>query len=240
MISPALSKIAGHSKRSSLAELQVDVIADLICPWCYLGKRRLDDALAAVHGPSTVSWFPFQLNPSMPPSGMPFDDYLRSKFGDPEKLQPALEELTRLGREQRINFRFERLKTVPNTLNAHRLVNLAETEGANISRLVEHIFAAFFAHGEDISDRDVLVTLGAREGLESADILRVLEDDTSRRVVLAQESQVRQSGVSGVPNFLVNKRLFVVGAQSAEGLVSVFDRAMFGEESDLPASQTVH
>ncbi len=160
--------------------------------------------------------------------------------GDPEKLQPALEELTRLGHEQRINFRFDRLNIVPNTLDAHRLVNLAETEGANISRLVEHIFAAFFAEGEDISDRDVLVALAAREGLESADVLRALEDDTSRRVVLAQESQVRRSGVSGVPNFLVNKRLFVVGAQSTEGLVNVFDRAMFGEESDLPTSQTVH
>jgi len=240
MISPGLSNISGHDDRSSPAELQVDVIADLICPWCYLGKRRLDDALAAVHGPSSVSWFPFQLNPAMPESGVAFDDYLRTKFGDPEKLQPAIEELTRLGKSAGIRFRFDRIDNVPNTLNAHRLMSLAETNGASSSRLAEQLLRSFFEEGQDISNPDVLAEVGAREGLSSSAVLAALEDDVSRRSVLAQEAQVRQSGVTGVPDFLVNKRLFVVGAQSTDNLVSVFDRAMFGEESDLITSPTVH
>jgi predicted DsbA family dithiol-disulfide isomerase len=240
MISPGKSQRSGHDKRSSPAELQVDVIADLICPWCYLGKRRLNDALSAVHGPSIVNWFPFQLNPTMPESGMPFDEYLTTKFGDPEKLQPAIEELTRLGRAEGITFRFDRLHTVPNSLNAHRLMKLAEIEGADNSKLAEHILSAFFEKGDDISNIDVLAGLGAMAGLEAAKVIAMLDDDKSRRVVLAQEAQVRQSGVTGVPDFLINKRLFVVGAQSTDGLVSVFDRAMFGEESDLLTSPTVH
>jgi predicted DsbA family dithiol-disulfide isomerase len=117
----------------SLATLEVDMIADLVCPWCYLGKRRLDDALLAVHGPTTLTWYPFQLNPDMPASGMPFDEYLAHKFGNPDALQPALNELVTAGKAEGINFRFDRMNRVPNTLNAHRLMRLAETEGANAS-----------------------------------------------------------------------------------------------------------
>lgn len=239
MIGTGLSNISGRNDRSSPAELQVDVIADLVCPWCFLGKRRLDDALSAVHGPSSVNWFPFQLNPDMPESGMAFDEYLRTKFGDPEKLQPAVEELTRLGLAEGINFRFERITNVPNTLNAHRVMSLAETDGAS-SRLAEQLLKAFFEDGQDISNPDVLAEIGAREGLSPTAVLGILEDDVSRHSVLAQEAQVRQSGVTGVPDFLINKRLFVVGAQSTANLVSVFDRAMFGEESDLITSPTLH
>ena len=240
MIGPGITKIAPHSLQESPATLQVDVIADLICPWCYLGKRRLDEALAAVHGPSVVTWYPFQLNPDMPMTGMPFEQYLETKYGNPADLIPALEELTRAGRAEGIQFRFDRLSHVPNTLNAHRLMNLAEHKGAETSRLAETLLRGFFEHGLDISDRDVLTELGNEIGLGNAEIGATLENEQSKSVVLSQEAQVRQSGVTGVPDFLVNKRLFVVGAQSTENLVKVFDRAMFGEESDLPVSPTIH
>jgi predicted DsbA family dithiol-disulfide isomerase len=236
MISPELSRLTP----SQPATLQVDVIADLICPWSYLGKRRLDDALAAVHGPSLITWYPFQINPDMPAAGQPFEDYLATKFGDPQKLQPALQELTAAGKTEGLDFRFDRLSVVPNTMNAHRLMKLAETEGANTSALAENIFRGFFQEGLDIADRDVLVEIGAQCALPSDKIIETLDDDLSRRVVISQEAQVRQSGVTGVPDFLVNKRLFVVGAQSTENLVGVFDRVMFGEESDLEVSATVH
>lgn len=240
MIGPGIAKMTSRGLLQSPATLQVDVIADLICPWCYLGKRRLDDALAAVHGPSLVTWYPFQLNPDMPEQGMPFEEYLASKYGDPAQLEPALEQLAAAGRAEGINFRFDRLRHVPNTLNAHRLMNLAEQKGVATSRLAESILTGFFEHGLDISDRDVLTEIGAGFGLGHAEISGTLENEQSKSVVLSQEAQVRQSGVTGVPDFLVNKRLFVVGAQSTENLVNVFDRAMFGEESDLPVSPTVH
>lgn len=240
MIGPELTTLTRDADAASPAVLRVDVIADLICPWCYLGKRRLDDALSAVHGPSQISWYPFQLNPAMPAGGMPFEEYLSSRFGDAELLQPAMDELRAAGKSEGINFRFEKLTQVPNTLDAHRVMRLAESTGASPSDLAETILRSFFEEGLDIADRDILVELGGRHGLESPAVHKTLDDDLSRRIVLSQEAQVRQSGVTGVPDFLVNKRLFVVGAQPTENLVNVFDRAMFGEESDLVVSPTVH
>ena len=240
MINPNVARISGKDDAASPAMLQVDIIADLICPWCYLGKRRLDDALLAVHGPSVVNWYPFQLNPTMPEAGMGFDEYLAARYGDPETLQPALAQLTAAGAAEGINFRFDRITHVPNSLNAHRVMKLAETDGISASGLAENLLRGFFEEGMDISQRDVLLDVGSRSGLSETSIIRVLDDDTTRQTVLSQEAQVRRSGVTGVPDFLINKRLFVIGAQSTANLVNVFDRAMFGEESDLPVSATVH
>lgn len=240
MIGPEITRISEPRAVTAPATLQIDVIADLACPWSYLGKRRLDDALAAVHGPSVVTWYPYQINPDMPANGMPLNDYLAQKFGDPATVQPALEQLESTGKKTGIDFRFDQIERVPNTLNAHRVMNLAESRGLNTSSLADRILGAFFTHGLDIAEPGVLAEIGAQSGLEKGAVLAVLEDEKSRNVVLSQEAQVRQSGVVGVPDFLVNKRLFVVGAQQTDKLVNVFDRAMFGDESDLPASATLH
>lgn len=240
MINPIIARNPRAGEGASPALLQVDVIADLVCPWCYLGKRRLDDALLAVHGPSAVTWYPFQLNPEIPEDGLAFEEYLAGRFGDPVALEPVLAELTSAGKAEGINFRFERIRRVPNTVNAHRLMKLAETAGTRASDVAEHILRAFFEDGLDISERDVLVDIGDRSGLSSLSVNAALDDEATRQAVLSQEAQVRQSGVTGVPDFLINKRLFVIGAQSTESLVNVFDRAMFGEDSDLPVSPTIH
>jgi predicted DsbA family dithiol-disulfide isomerase len=144
--------------------LQIDVIADLVCPWSYLGKKRLDDALSAVHGPSVVTWYPYQLNPNMPLSGQPFEEYLQSKYGPPDSLQPAMDQLVISGKAEGIDFRFDRITNVPNTLNAHRLMNLAESQSADTSSLAESILQVFSA-GLDISKPDVLAEMGIRVGL---------------------------------------------------------------------------
>jgi len=239
MINPAIGR-PEVGDAASPATLNVDVIADLICPWSYLGKRRLDEALSRVLGPVMVSWYPFQLNPDMPAGGMDFDEYLQAKFGEREMVEPGLKRLETIGRDAGIEFRFDRIRRVPNTLDAHRLMKLAEERGADATRLAESVLKAFFTDGQDVSDRDVLVALGARAGLTTADINHALEDDLSRQIVLSKEAQVRRGGVSGVPDFLINKRLFVMGAQSTDVLVGAFDRAMFGAESDLEISPTVH
>ena len=240
MIDPGITQLSAKVENRSLATLNIDVIADLACPWCLLGKRRLDRALEAVHGPSLVSWYPFQINPDMPPEGMGFEEYLTKKFGDLKDVQPGLDKLVDSGHAHDVRFRFDRIDRVPNTLDAHRLLQLAAREDASGSELAELILRGFFEDGHDIGDRDVLVSLGEAAGLPRRAIVSVLEDDASRQVVLGQEAQVRKSGVLGVPNFLVNKRLFVTGAQATETLVNVFDRAMFGKDSDQPVSPVVH
>ena len=239
-MSQSVSNIAGHDGKPLQAVLQVDIIADLVCPWCYLGKRRLDDALLAVGGPSTVSWYPFQLNPAMPLAGMDIEEYLVSKFGNPDELKPALDKLTEVGKSEGINFNFDKVSRIPNTLNAHRVMKLAETEKVSAPDLAEEFLKGFFESGLDIGDRDVLSELAMRHGLEYKDISNTLDNELSRKSVLAQEAQVRQGGVSGVPNFLVNRRLFLVGAQNTPTLVNAFDRAMFGEISESLISPTVH
>lgn len=240
MMSTGLTNLLQADHAASPATLRVDVIADLVCPWCYLGKRRLDEALESVRGPTKVTWYPFQINPAMPDTGMALDEYLEKKFGDVESLRPAMDELASLGKAEGINFNFDKLKRVPNSLDAHRLMKLAESERISASNLAENILRGFFEQGLDIADRDVLIDIGGGSGLSRSDINKTLDNEESRQIVLSQEAHVRQSGVTGVPDFLVNKRLFVVGAQSTENFIRIFDRAMFGQESERPVSAVVH
>jgi predicted DsbA family dithiol-disulfide isomerase len=239
MISPDIGKISTGMAAGSAETLQVDVIADFVCPWSYIGSRRLAAALTAVRGPSRVSWLPFQLNPAMPGEGLAFDDYLRERFGDPEALRPALAELTRQGAEDGIRFRFDLIRRIPNTLNAHRLMRLAGAAGMDASSLAVQLLRAFFEEGQNIGDREVLAVIAGDQGISPADQFATLDNDSSRKLVLSQEAEVRLSGVSGVPNFLINRRLFVVGALSTSCLVYVFDRAIFGDDSAQPVLETL-
>lgn len=220
--------------------LHVEVIADLACPFCYLGKRRLATALRAVQGPYDVSWLPWQLNPDMPKEGQSFDEYLTRRFGNPANVEPVLKGLAEEGKGAGIEFRFDRLKRVPNTLNAHRLMYLAEAEGRDQSALAEGLMSAFFERGENIGDTDVLVEQGRLQGIPADDVVRVIDDQTARQIVASREGQVRASGIVGVPGFLLNRRLLMVGAQEADTMVNAFDRAMFGEGTDELISPALH
>lgn len=240
-MSERLSNVVSKSGRIAPgAALHVEVIADLICPFCYLGKRRLDAALHAVQGPFDVSWFPWQLNPDMPAEGISYEDYLTRRFGNPANVLPVLESLTEEGKQVGIDFRFDQLKRVPNTLKAHQLMYFAETEGQDQSALAEELMSAFFERGEDIGDPEVLVELAGRHGLAADDVLRVIDDEAARQIVATREGQVRSSGISGVPGFLLNRRLLVVGAQEADAIINAFDRAMFGEGTDELVSPALH
>ena len=119
------------------ATLHVEVIADFVCPFCFLGKRRLDAALEAVQGPFDVSWYPFQLNPEIPPEGLPFNDYLTKRFGSPANVEPVLEHLAEEGKFDGVNFAFDKIRHVPNTLPVHQVMQVAETLGADQTGLAE-------------------------------------------------------------------------------------------------------
>jgi len=222
------------------AALHVEVVADLVCPFCYLGKRRLDHALQAVQGPSEVNWYPYQLNPDMPQDGLPLDEYLSMRFGNPADILPALERLTSEGRLEDIDFRFDRISRVPNTLRAHRLMYFAESEGADQTALAEELMKAFLERGEDIGDKEILVELAGRNGINARDAEKIIDDEAAKQVVLSREAQVRSSGIVGVPGYLLNRRLLVIGAQDTDALVNAFDRAMFGEGNDSIAPPVLH
>jgi predicted DsbA family dithiol-disulfide isomerase len=231
---------SGGPERLPAAALHVEVIADLVCPFCYIGKRRLDDAMQAVRGPSDVSWYPYQLNPDMPERGMSLEEYLSMRFGSSANIQPVLEQLAADALREGIEFRFDRIERIPNTLLAHQLMYLAESQRKDQSGLAEELMTAFFRRGEDIGDREILVELGGRHGLLPDDACRVMEDDSAREIVLSREAQVRSSGIAGVPGFLLNRRLLVIGAQDKDALVNAFDRAMFGEGNDTIISPALH
>ena len=240
-MSETLSSIVRSNDRfATTASLHVEVIADFVCPFCFLGKRRFDAALKAVQGPTDVHWYPFQLNPEMPAEGLSFDEYLTRRFGSPENVAPALTHLADEGKAAGIDFRFDKISHVPNTLPVHQFMYFAESRQIDQSPLAEHLLSAFFEQGRNIGDQDVLIDIGETHGITADDVREALANDQNRQIVLSREREVRGSGIAGVPGFLLNRRLLVVGAQSSDTLVNAFDQAMFGEGNDSLVSPALH
>ncbi|MEL7186777.1 MAG: DsbA family oxidoreductase [Pseudomonadota bacterium] len=232
--------VSNNDHITPTASLHVEVIADFACPFSFLGKRRLDRALVAVKGPSDVSWYPFQLNPDVPTEGMPFDAYLTKRFGSPANIEPVLDYLGDQGRALGIKFRFDAIRQVPNTVRAHQLMQLAETAGADRAALADDLFSSFFEQGKDIGDRGALIEIAKVHGLGAGEVIRAIDSDQLRQVVVTREAQVRASGLTATPGFLLNRRLLVVGAQETDTIVNAFDRAMFGEGTDMIESPALH
>ncbi len=218
--------------------LDIDVIADFVCPWSYLGFQRLGSALNALEGQYQLTWYPFQLNPDMPAEGKRFDDYLRERFGDPAALAPVLAEIQKLGVAEGVAFDFDKIQRVPNTLSAHRLVYQAAKSNTRDAAAAA-LFQAFFEHGQDIGDAAILTEIGLSVGMPAEDIATALEDESIATIVKANEKQARSAGITGVPNFLINKHVFVVGAQDRDQMVGAIDRAMFGDPQEQ-ADQPLH
>ena len=232
--------VGGSDRFTPTATLHVEVIADFVCPFCFIGKRRLDDALEAVQGPSDVSWYPYQLNPEIPAEGLSFDEYLTRRFGGLANIEPVLEHLTETGKGVGIDFRFDRLRHVPNTLPVHQLMQFAEARGIDQAALAEDLLSAFFEQGRNIGAADELVDIASAYGLSADEIVVATDSDPLRQIVVTREGQVRSSGLSGVPGFLVNRRLLIVGAQDTDTIINAFDRAMFGEGTDSLVSPALH
>ena len=240
-MSETLFNIVPMSDRvTPAATLHVEVIADFVCPFSFLGKRRLDRALEAVQGPAQRSWYPFQLNPEMPPEGMPFEQYLQMRFGGRDNIEPVLEQLVVEGQADGIRFDFDRIRHVPSTLPAHQVMQAVEGRGEDTTALAEGLMSAFFEQGLNIGEQDVLVDLAAAAGLRADETRRAIGSDLARQAVVTREAQVRSSGLNAAPGFLLNRRLLVVGAQPTDKLVNAFDRAMFGEGTDALVSPALH
>jgi predicted DsbA family dithiol-disulfide isomerase len=198
--------------------LVVDVVSDVVCPWCYLGKRRLESALARAGG-AQVRWRPYQLDPTIPSEGLDRAAYMAAKFPDPSRLRAAHERLTTLGAEAGIAFDFAAIKRAPNTLDAHRSIRFATQAGVG-DAMVERLFADYFEHGRDLGDRAVLAAAAQACGL--ADIGPRLAGEEGVAEVRDEIDEARRIGVEGVPFFIFAGKLAASGAQSED----VFAQAM--------------
>jgi predicted DsbA family dithiol-disulfide isomerase len=197
-----------------------------VCPWCYIGKRRLEAALRELP-PGTdvaVSWHPFQLNPGMPPQGMDRNEYRLRKFGDPERCRGLDAQLTEVGKSVGIDFRFDLQSTIPNTFDSHRVIWLAGRLGVQ-DAVMEAFFRAYFCEGVNFSERARLVKVAVAAGLEAARVERLLGSEEGTAQVQAEEQEVKDFGVSAVPLFIIQDRSAVSGAQPPEVLLQAFDQA---------------
>jgi predicted DsbA family dithiol-disulfide isomerase len=199
--------------------LTVDVVSDVVCPWCYLGKRRLALALAqADGGPVAVRWRPFQLDPTIPAGGLDRRAYLKAKFHDDKRLDEVHARLTALGAEVGIAYHFGQIARAPNTLDAHRLIRWAFVGGAQ-DRVVERLFQLYFEEGRDVGERALLVEVARQCGMDAEVVEKLFADGDDVEAVRAEIAQAQSLGVTGVPFFIFASRFGLSGAQGVDVLV---------------------
>lgn len=209
--------------------LAVDVISDVICPWCYIGKRRLEKAVAALDGTVKVRWLPFQLNPTMPKEGISRREYRTKKFGSWERSQELDARVVAVGEAEGIHFAFDRNERTPNTLDTHRLIWLADKEGVQ-DAVVEALFRAYFTDGRDISNRQTLIEVVVESGLVPVQAESMLESDDGLEAIKEAEALARRFRVDGVPFFIINGKFTLSGAQQSDAFLEAFRQALGSKE----------
>ena len=203
-----------------MQKVSIDVISDVICPWCFLGKRRLDKALLMVPDIKVeVVYRPYFLDPTIPPEGFDRTEYMTRKFGA-ERLKTIHDPLIAAGKEDGIPYNFDKITRSPNSLNAHRLLRWAHMAGCQ-SGVKEALMMAYWSWGQDISDIEVLKTIAIVNGFNGPDVAKHLASDLDKEEVLAEAKSAQEIGVTGVPTFLVNKKYGMVGAQSVAAIVEM-------------------
>ncbi len=200
--------------------IQIDVVSDVVCPWCYLGKRRLDKALLQVPEIKVqVVFRPFFLDATIPPQGLDRREYMLAKFGA-ERLKTIHDPLIAAGKEDGVAFDFDKITRSPNTMNAHRLLRWAHEAGGQVA-VAEALFMAYWSWGQDISDIDVLKTIAIVNGFNGPDVAKHLASDLDKAEVMAEALSSKQIGVTGVPTYIVNKKYGMVGAQPVAEIVDM-------------------
>lgn len=207
------------------ATIDIEVISDVICPWCFIGKRRLEKALGLLGDEVDVkvTWLPFQLNPGMPAEGIARADYRRAKFGE----QRSKELDARVAAEaagEGLAFALDRQARTPNTFAAHQLIELAHEQGAG-DAVVEALFRAYFEQARDTGDREVLKAVAAECGVAADSLEARWVDETDRRRVMQLEDGMKALGISGVPTFIFGRKVAVSGAHPPEALAAAIREA---------------
>lgn len=204
--------------------MRIEVWADVVCPWCWIGETRLYRALGMrPEVDAEVVWRPFQLRPDLPPEGQAWDEVIRTRFGGPERAKAMFQHVAAAGAQDALQFDFERIPAHPNTRDAHRLVLLAQQAGVG-RQMAEALFAANFTGGRDLGKTGVLADIAAQVGLDRDRVARFLGGDELGRQVDESQAEAASLGITGVPFFVIDGRYAFSGAQSLETFLSVLDR----------------
>ena len=212
-------------------KLTIDVVSDVVCPWCFIGKRHLDMALAqwrAEHpdGEVTVTWRPFFLNPDTPEAGEPYRPFLERKFGGPQGLAEIWQRVREAGKPAGIEFAFEQIELRANTLAAHRLIHWAQqADASKATVLVEALFAAQFLEGRHVGERSILAEIAGACGFDTAAAKAYLDSNEDADDIKYDAEESRRMGINGVPFFVFNQRLATSGAQSPDALLQAIREA---------------
>lgn len=214
--------------------ISIEIYSDIVCPWCYIGKRRVEQALERIRARYAATmpvWRAFQLNPDLPAEGVARKDYVEQKFGGAQRAKDIYARVTGAGASVGIPFAFERIERQPNTINAHRLIRYAGAHDMQ-DAVVEALFRAFFLDVRDIGDMAALADVAVESGLNREAVQRYLQSTEGADEVRSEDASARQLGISGVPFFVFAGKYAVSGAQEAEVLVQAYEQAA-SEASDV-------
>jgi predicted DsbA family dithiol-disulfide isomerase len=218
--------------------MQIDIVFDTVCPWCYVGKRRFERALKMrPNVKPQLRYRSFLLNPDLPPQGVDRREYLERKFGGSAQYDRIVEALVFTGKGEGINFALDKIKRTPNSANSHRLIRLARTMNRQ-TEAVDVLFSAYFERGLDIGNIEVLVRLAEEIGLEKGMVYAHLSTETDLNAVYAENARMHRLGITGVPCYIFNESRAIAGAQEPEILVRMFDMAL-AEAGDRPDMQSM-
>ena len=205
--------------------MRINVISDSVCPWCYIGKRRLEQALALrPHIRPEITWQVFLLNPEIPPEGLDRSNYLIRKFGSENRVRRVYGAIADAGLSVEIDFAFDRIDRTPNTVDAHRLIRKAQENGT-AEDVVEALFHAFFIDGLDIGDKALLALIGSENGLDREKLTRYFNSDEDITEIYDENARAHRLGVNGVPAFVFNDDWVISGAQEPQVLARMLDAA---------------
>jgi predicted DsbA family dithiol-disulfide isomerase len=203
---------------STLKPVQIDIVSDVVCPWCYIGKRRIEDALAlASDVPVEVHWRPFFLNPWVPREGIGRDEYLTTKFGSVDAYKGIASRVVEAAGEEGLVYRPDLVKRQPNTIDCHRLIHWADALGKS-AQMKQRLMELYFRDGGDLTDVNVLVEAASDCGLDADDVRKRLATDEDVELISAQAKEASDKGISGVPTFVFARKYAISGAQAAEQL----------------------
>ncbi|HTP75684.1 MAG TPA: DsbA family oxidoreductase [Rhizomicrobium sp.] len=214
--------------------MQIDIVSDTVCPWCFIGKRRIAKAMAMRPDVKfDVYWRPYRLDPTIPREGVDRRAYLKAKFGDSPRNAAMGDALRSEGASEGIAFAFDRISKTPNTLDSHRLVRWAGSAGVQ-DEVVERLFQAYFIDGRDVGDPGVLSAIAGAAGMDAVLVASLLAGDADLELVEREAGLANEMGISGVPTFVFDSKYMISGAREAELLVRVIDKAMETSSAAAP------